>query len=264
MRYFRIFLLRFQEAFEHRSRSFVWFLISLINPLILLVYWLGYYHNNPSINSSVYTSTTTYYFLLIIVNSLLVSHIEEDIAYDDIQLGELSNHLLKPFSYPLTKFFAEIPWRITQGSFGVVVFLISYLFFRQFINISITPPILFLTVIIGFFAYILSFIFKLIMGFSAFWLVEYSGFSQLVEVMILIFAGNIMPIDFYPNFVKQIAYILPFSYIIYFPVVALAGKLNLWQLGRVIFIQILWICVLIFLYRIIWKQGVKKFTGVGN
>lgn len=264
MRYFKIFLLEFQEALENRSRSFVWFLISFINPLILLIYWLGYYGSQPLVNVEIYSSVTTYYFLLIIANALLISHVEEDIAYKDIELGELINYLLKPFPYILAKFFGEIPWRIIQGFFGIVVFLISYLLFRRFINLDFRLETLFISLLIAFFGYIISFIFKVVVGLSAFWLVEYSGFNQLIEVCVLIFAGNIMPIDLYPAFLKKIAYFLPFSYVTYFPVLAIQGKLTIDDLGNILLTQFIWIAVLIIFYKIIWRQGLKKFSGVGN
>ncbi|HVZ59032.1 MAG TPA: hypothetical protein VG935_04755, partial [Patescibacteria group bacterium] len=62
MRYFRIFLLHFQEAFEYRSRSFVYFLLSFINPLILLAYWWAVYHTkNQGVAQWSLSGITSYY-----------------------------------------------------------------------------------------------------------------------------------------------------------------------------------------------------------
>src|SRR5689334_7180600 len=106
MRYFRIFLLHFQQAFALRSRSLVWFGISLFNPVTFLIFWTGAYNEKSTLFAGWNLSyVSTYYFLLVIASSLLIVHIEEDISYWDIQQGGLSRYLLKPFSYVKSKFF---------------------------------------------------------------------------------------------------------------------------------------------------------------
>ena len=104
----------------------------------------------------------------------------------------------------------------------------------------------------------------MIVGFSAFWLVEYSGFRQFLDVLTLIFAGNLMPINLYPNSIQIIAYLLPFSYMIYFPIVSLQGRLNVIEMVKVLSVQIVWIFLLSLLYVFMWKKGIKKFSGMGD
>lgn len=84
-KYFKIFSLHWQDAFQSRSRSVVWFLLSLAGPLILLLFWRGAFQNTKTIGGWNFSSFVTYYFLLIIAGALLVSHIEEGVALDDIR-----------------------------------------------------------------------------------------------------------------------------------------------------------------------------------
>ena len=100
MKYVKIFLLHFQEATDERSRMFVWFLISLINPLVYLLFWRGAHTSLPeTTNQWQLSGFASYYVLLILAGSFLRVHIEEYIAYYDIELGYLANSLLKPVSY---------------------------------------------------------------------------------------------------------------------------------------------------------------------
>lgn len=265
MRYVRIFAIHFQEAFALRSRSVVWFLIALLNPLTYFLFWSGMYAGNqiPFAQWNI-SSIATYYFLLVIAGSLLIVHIEEDVAHWDIQQGGLSRYLLKPFSYIRLKFFEELPWRIIQAFFGVIIFIMFWILFGSFIAVAHTPLDIALAVFIIVLGFIISFIFKMIVGISALWLTDYSGLQQLVEAIIFIFAGMLMPLEFLPNGLQQIAYATPFSYIIYFPLMAFQGKLTLIESIRTIGIQFIWIVLLAGIYQVLWKKGVRLFTGIGQ
>lgn len=265
MRSLRIFLLFFESVLEFRATNLIWFLVSLINPLILLIYWVGYYKTqNLPPTASAFQSIITYYLLLAVVGSLLMSHIEEDVAYNDIQLGELTQFLIRPVSYFKIKLIGEMPWRIIQGFYGIGVFIVCKVIFGRLVllNISISSILMFL--LLAILAYLLSFYFKMLIGLSAMWLVEFSGLQQLVEVVILLLGGYIMPLYLYPAVLKNIAYLSPFSYIIYFPLIALQGRLNLIDFFKVISGQICWILIFFYLLRIFWRKGLRKFTGVGN
>ena len=265
MRYVRMFLLQFQEIMVQRARSFVWFLLSLLNPLLLLIFWSGVYQQKHAFLSDWSIATvTSYYLLLIIASSLLIVHIEETVAIIDIREGGLVKHLTRPFSYFWLMFINELPWRVFQGALGIFVFLLFSLLFKSFVQLSHDPATLIVSFLIIILAYMISFIFKMILGLSAFWFTDFWGLQQLVEVVILSFAGFLMPLEFYPKLIEQIAYALPFSYIIYYPIIAIQGKLLLPQLFQVMGIQLMWIIVFAVIYKYLWRKGIEKFVGVGQ
>lgn len=259
----KIAKLYFEIALEYRSRSFVWFLISLVNPLILLIYWLGFFKSHPDSNLSL-PAITTYYLLLIIASALLMSHAEEDVGYEDIQLGYLSRYLVLPIPYILLHALGEIPWRVIQGFFAAIVFAFSVLFFNQYLHYSISIEKIIPAIFICLLAYLLSFIFKMAVGLSAFWLIEFRGLNELLGVVILLFAGYIMPLNYYPHGLQATALNLPFAYMIYYPVTALQGNLVNSDLTRVILMQVFYIAFFYLLYRFLWRLGVRRFTGMGN
>lgn len=263
MRYVRIFLLHVQDVLQNRGRSFVWFLVVVINPAIYLLFWKGAIQKDPAAGWN-FSSIATYYFLIVIASSLLVVHIEEDIAYRDIKEGGLVKYLLQPFSYFLRKFIEEIPWRVIQGSFGVIVLFFVMFFYRGLLNFPLTPALLFLSVIIIALGYLMSFIFKMIVGISALWVTEYRGLANLVEFIVLVFSGMILPLELYPQPIKLAAQLLPFSYMVYYPVVSIQGKLAIPALFEIIGKQVIWIIALYGIYRWLWRKGVYKFTGIGQ
>lgn len=264
MRHVRIFLLYFQDALESRSRSMVWFLITLINPLIYLLFWRGALGNHPTLYDSLSLPyIASYYFLLIVAGAFLQVHIEENVAYYDIQEGWLANHLLRPYSYVWSKLFTEAPYRLIQGSFGIVVFMLFRFTYGQLMYLESSLLLISVSFLITVLGFCISFLFKMILGLSALWTTDFTGLSQLANVVILLAGGFIVPLDVLPHVLQRIMFLSPFPYMIYLPIVAWLGRLPSHEYLRVVLVQVLWVAGLALVYRIVWKRGIRKFTGVG-
>jgi ABC-2 type transport system permease protein len=263
-RLYRIFSICIQDALQYRSEAFVWFLLSMFNTLSALLLWVSGFANKSITGDGIsLPSIQLYYLFLLVVSSSLLSHIEESVARYDIKEGKLVSYLLKPFSYFWMKFFGEVPWRIM----GLVFSCIAMFIFSNVFHIHLPTPSLILIpgiVIVCLLALFLSFMFKMVISLVAFWITEGWALFEIVDVLIVIFAGSIMPLQFFPEWIRSIATILPFSYMIYFPVQALLGALTLQDLGRVILIQGMWIGIFTLVQQTLWKKGINLFTGVGQ
>ena len=263
MKYFRIFLLSSQEAFVQRARSFVWFLIPLVEASLLLLFWIGALKTNTITGVSV-SSITSYYLLLAVLSVIVTSHVEEEIAREQIREGGLTSFLIKPISYYWMMFLEEIPYRLLQGFYGLIVLGVLFLFLGSFIILVSRPLEIFLSVCIAIGAYFLFFTYKMIIGILAFWIVDINGIFQLQEIVVVVCAGYILPLSLYPSVFQNILHILPFAYMIYYPILAFQGNLNIPQLLSVLFIQFLWLGVLLIVYKVLWHNGLKRYTATGQ
>ena len=265
IRYFKIFLLHFQLTLEVKSLSFVWFLSSLLTPLLMLIFWSGATAaQGGSILSWSYSSFATYYLLVALAGSLFVAHIEEDVATKDINRGELSVYLLRPMPYYGFKFINELPWRVLQGCFAFISIFLVFLFAPHLIRITNSPLLLFLAILMMIFAYLTSFSFKMCLGLIAFWFTEISGLMQITEIILTLCGGVIVPLVFLPPGLKLLFDILPFSYMVYYPIIALLGKLSYQSELTIIGIQMVWMCLFGLLYKFLWNSGRRKFTALGR
>lgn len=265
MRYARIFFLHMEEVLEYRVKSFVYFLRAFISTAILMMFWQAASRGSSSaLHGWTATHIQSYYLLLMLVGGMIMAHVEEDVAIEDIREGQLTSYLLKPFPYFLYKLYQETPFRLLRGSFSVITFFI----FTVLVGVSVTfaqdPLIIALSIITCVLAYTMSFVFKMNIGLIAFWFTDVWGLFEIVEVFVLIGGGFLMPLNFLPEAIGNIAQLLPFAYMIFFPVVALLGKLTTSHLVSIIGIQLVWIAIFSFTYSLLWRSGVKKFTGMGN
>lgn len=263
MRFFKILMLHFEGLFEHRFRSFVWFLIPVANILPMILFWTLATKTNHNVTWSM-RSLNSYYLLLIIAVAMLTSHIEEDVGDIDIKQGELVRYLMKPFSYYWIKFFEEIPYRILQGFYGIVLFLISSSLFSDFFQNNLNINIIFFGLISALLAFFISFTFKMIVGYTAFWFTDNRAVTEAIVILTIIFAGQVVPLDLFPNKLNEIVMLLPFASMIYFPVIIFLGKLTFFETLRAVSIQIFWLAFFVILERLIWQRGIKEFTAIGQ
>ena len=213
MKYATVFLVELQHAFVYKSKSFVWFLIPLIQVGLMLMYWISASRNNNlGLSLSVITS---YYLFLVIAGSFLICHIEEDVANVDIMEGSLINYLTRPVSYFWMKFAEELPWRVLQGTYGVITLVVLSMIFGKFFLITGDILILMLAVISIILAYFLFFTYKITIGLLAFWLTDIGGFFQIQEMVLTVFTGTLMPLSLFPHALFSVAKILPFPYMMY-------------------------------------------------
>ncbi len=262
MKYLRILLLYSQHVLQYRTRSFIWFLISFLNPFILLMFWDGALEGGKVINGWNAASMQTYYLLVIVAQSVLITHVENEVAVEDIRQGNLVRELLKPIDYLWLKLSNEISWRFIQGFYGLVVLSI---FLLQGLSVQITSevPMIIQAIIIALLALTMSFMFKMILGILAFWMTDIYGILEPNDVFIIMFSGTLMPFDLLPEWIRNIAQFTPYPYLVYYPVAALMGRggINFFQ---VMTNEIFWIVGLFALYRSLWFFGVKRFSGVGQ
>lgn len=261
---YAIFFIHFQRVTEHRSRSIVWVLSSIFNPLLLLLVWSGATFSSSVFQSAWNTNTrNTYYLFMLCIATLVISHIEEGVAFKDIKEGGMVNYLLKPFPFYIHKFLQEIGYRLFQASITVAIIFVLIILGVP-ITISHNPVIILSTGIMICAAVAISFTYKMALGTIAFWIEDCWGIYQLVETIWVVAAGFTMPLYLYPETLKNIILLTPFPYMIYYPVLALQGLLSYTQILTTFCIQLLWIVIMGVGYRVMFRNGIYKFTAVGQ
>src|SRR3989338_7395056 len=197
-RFVTIFSLYAQHALEYKARSLVWFGVILFDVFVYLLYWRGVLSSGQAGAPWTFSEAMSYYLLLLVAGNLLQVHIEEEVAFEDIQYGRLSQYLLRPFSYFKFKFFQELPWRLIQGGFGLITLLGISLFVRRIevvADVSAIVPVI--SIVVS--AYMLCFIYKMIIGIIAFWTIDYTGLQNIQIILYILLSGLLIPLHLLPS-----------------------------------------------------------------
>lgn len=256
MKWIRIILLHFERTIEYRLRSFLWILIPMSNNLTLILFWSG--------SKEQMSYISTYYILMTIGGLFLTSHVEGEVADIDIKQGELVNYLTKPISYYWINFIGELPYRVLQMVYAAILIGAFMLFFHGNLAVVAKPIYYPFIIVIFTLGYFISFTFKLSIAYLSFWFKDMRGFYELTTILSIIFSGAVMPLEWYPQGLRTAAHFLPFAYSNYYPVMVLMKPFGLVDFLNILFVQGIWLCILLLIHRYLWDRGIKEFTAVGQ
>jgi ABC-2 type transport system permease protein len=109
-------------------------------------------------------------------------------------------------------------------------------------------------------AVVVSFALRFLYNLPAFWLLDIRGVVLLVVSVNLFFSGAIVPVAYFPGWLKTVADALPFAAILQTPVDVWLGKAHVWLIG----LQVVWAAVLFALGRLVLARATRKLVVQGG
>jgi ABC-2 type transport system permease protein len=97
-----------------------------------------------------------------------------------------------------------------------------------------------------------------------FWEEAYWTLSMFSWALISFFGGSLLPLEFYPGFLRPLVDVLPFKYMSYSPVMIYMGRMSTMGSLLVFLNQIFFTLVFYLIARILFNVGRKKFTSQGG
>jgi ABC-2 type transport system permease protein len=113
-------------------------------------------------------------------------------------------------------------------------------------------------------AVVVSLGFRFLYNSAAFWLVDIRGVVTLALTVSLFFSGMILPLTFFPSWLRAIAHALPFASIMQTPIDVWLGKHHGVELVGILAVQAAWALALLGLGRVTLRLGAKKLVIQGG
>jgi ABC-2 type transport system permease protein len=111
---------------------------------------------------------------------------------------------------------------------------------------------------------VVSFGFRFLYNSAAFWLTDIRGVVTLSLTVSLFFSGMILPLAFFPTWLRAIAHGLPFASIVQTPIDIWLGKHHGGGLAGILALQVMWAVALFALGRLTLRLGGKKLVIQGG
>jgi ABC-2 type transport system permease protein len=254
------FVLSFSNWFAYRVGMIFWFLVRVVEPLIYISVWSSIAESNGGMVGGLTSGElAAYYIVLMVVNQVTFLGIIGLWGYR-VRVGALSNYLLRPVSL-LHRDLADMLANksITLG-FIVPAVIIMVLLFQPTLTLSLLNVVAFIVaVIIAFFT---RFLLETVVGMAAFWVTRMDAGERLYSVILFFFSGRIAPLILLPDGMQSLANILPFRWILSFPVEIMMGTLTVEGIVYGFFAQGLWLLLLLICLPRVWRACLKRYTGV--
>lgn len=251
-----------KNTLVYSADFFLWGFNELLDTLVFLFIWMVFFGERNTIGGFTLPETITYFIgvglIADIISSQMIGQIEKD-----VQGGNLSVYLIRPVDYFYLRFFGSLSGKPLNISVRAIVYLTVALFFQSKIVTNLNWLQLVLTFTAVFLAVIINALFDFLVGCISFWTITTAGLSGISRTVKSIFSGGYAPISFFPKWFQNIAGFLPFIYTRYFPMLIYLNKIDTAGALKGIGIQLIWIFLLFFSVRKVWKNGLKRYEGVG-
>jgi ABC-2 type transport system permease protein len=113
-------------------------------------------------------------------------------------------------------------------------------------------------------AVVVSFGFRFLYNSAAFWIIDVRGVVTIALTLGVFFSGMVMPLAFFPGWLRTLAQALPFASILQTPVDFWLGKHNGFAAVGFFALQLFWAAVLLALGRVALRAGARKLVVQGG
>lgn len=179
---------------------------------------------------------------------------------EQVKDGSIAYLLNKPYNFLLYHFSVALGDGAIRTSFNALAGgAIVWLMIGSPPNLLSLPFVLVAIV----FAWLIDCTLTATIGLAAFATEDVAAFDWIYSKFILILGGVLIPLDFFPDWLRGIAQALPFAYATYHPARFFVQP-DLARLATLILGQALWLAALALLLTLIYRRGVTRLTINGG
>jgi len=258
------FVLQIQSALEYRTDFFMDLLSGAFTVIIQVFLWTAIYGGSrTTMYGYTYNQMIVYVIMAGIMTKVVSTGFEWEILLD-IKEGTLSRFLVQPIGYFPFKVAGMLGRKVIQ--LGVVIIISVFLLLLIKINLSaeFTPSYIALALAVVPISLMINCLLFYCFAALNFWMTEAWSVFNGLSVASMIFSGGVFPLDVFGQRAQAVFKLLPFQYIIYFPLNIICGRLRSAEIIFGIIMQFFWVAVLYAFSKILWKVGMKKYIAAGG
>jgi ABC-2 type transport system permease protein len=256
-RYWAFSSIAFKNAFAYRTATFLSIFGSVFSILAQIAIWHYIFRND----AGMIRYMMAYVIIAQIISIFLNNNISTRIG-DKVTSGEFAVDLLKPVDPTLSFFSTSLGTTLAQLVNRGLIVIIAFSPFLVRMDLEVIRILLAAAVsIIG---YLMASIIFLIIGYLSIRVFEIWPYSRLMNDTIRLFAGGVIPLVFFPDWLATISNFLPFHLLYSFPIRLILGDISQTEIYQYGLLMIGWTLLLYGLLRFTYRKVIQHTVIQGG
>ncbi len=259
-----IALASFMEAAAYRAYFIFTILSNLFYMVIVYFLWKAIFSSvsTETINGMTFKQTFIYLALAGCLSNVLMTWTEWGMSRD-VKNGNIGLHLVRPLDYQVNVFSRSLGDIFTNF---IIIFLPSFIVIFIIAGDELKLGINLIFFVTAFaVAAIINLTFDFLIGLISFYTESIWGISTMKDTVVMLLAGAVIPLPFFPENIRRVIEFLPFQAVYNLPLKILIDKsYTIADYGIVILQQLLWLVILLIFSRICFKKASKVITINGG
>lgn len=253
----------YKEWAAYRSHMLLSLLVGPAFFLAQVFIWKAVYTGRETIAGFSLQNMLFYFGAATIITYLIMDFADWNLQML-IHTGRFLTFALRPLSH---QFFA-LSQKVGHRALGFLFeFIPVWLIFALVFRIPLLPARPFWAVLSIGLGFMMMFFVNYSVGILAFWLTRTDGIRSLFRIFRDVLAGAFIPLTFFPDAIQKVLFFLPFQFITYVPVRVFIGTYALagisLDLPQIVGIQAAAVCVMWCVSGLLFRLGIRRYTGVG-
>lgn len=256
-----------KRQLAYKGAFYLFILAHLFGSFISYYLWMAIYGSTDkaALGGLTKQEMVVYVFMVYVTASIVTASIST-IVSDDVVKGTVAMNLIKPIDYRLSLISmasGNMIYRFLVPSvfiwLGLEIYKVNVLGLEL---VTIPRIVLYLaSCIMSFLIYVL---FDFCFGMLAFFTTYIFGMRMAKDALLSFLTGQLIPISFFPAALQRVFDFLPFSSMVYTPVMIYLGKYTGDTLVFMMLRQAVWVVALYILGSLIWRQVTKRLVVLGG
>jgi ABC-2 type transport system permease protein len=225
--------------------------------------WQAVYTYQSVIKGFSLEQIITYYAVVTVIHYLVMDFADWNL-HMLIRTGRFVTYMIRPLSHRFFALSQKAGHRVL-GFFWE--FIPVYCIFLFIFRIPLIPAHIGWTLCSVLLGFLMNFFINYCIGIIGFWLIRGEGVRRMIQIFSMLFRGVFIPLVFFPDVIQKILFFLPFQFATYVPIRVFIGSYELagyaFKIPHIIGIQAIAVFMMYLVSELLWRLGVKKFTGVG-
>lgn len=261
-KYMSLASISMQNVIAYRFNYVISLTASFVFILALFYLWRSVYMGQAELAGYSWNEMKMYLFITFLTNSLLSWYSETKISAKIID-GSVAVDLTKPLDFQKARLAETLGTSLFEGCVGAAIISVFILLFAGgMLPEDVAAGGLFAISLV--LSLLIKFGIVYIAGLLCFWTSSGMGIAWGRAAVTNLLSGALIPLTFFPDWLKSLASFLPFQGIVFIPASIYLSHMEGIEAVKMVVLQLFWVIVLWVVGKLMWNWAVRSITIHGG